>query len=179
MIQSALSPRSKIKALMASYSPLDLKIPFFTVASEGNMCGFPMMPADFLSKHIPSMTGDEIVSNVTPSARRDLAFASIQQGKYVDILGSDPKLFQVERLATAKDLPTMFLLHGQADSSVPYQSSKVFVTKLKELHPDMNVLYTVVPEMEHGIGKEATSETSLLKERLDFITPAWLGAEAK
>jgi acetyl esterase/lipase len=177
VIQSALSQGSKIKSLMASYSPLDLKIPFFEEASERSMAGFPMMPEDMLSKHIASLKGDEVVSTATPPFRLDLAFAAIQQGKFVELLGSNPSLFPMERLATAKDLPTMFILHGESDSAVPYQSSEAFAKKVKELHPDVDILYTVVPGQEHGIDSTATFETPWLKEGLDFITSKWLGTK--
>jgi fermentation-respiration switch protein FrsA (DUF1100 family) len=141
------------------------------------MVGFPMYPADTIDKHIASLKGDEVVSTASPPVRMDLAFSSIQQGKYVDLLGSDPSLFPMERLDTVKEIPRLFILHGKADSAVPYQSSKAFVEKLKATRPEVKVLYTVVPEEEHGIDAKASLDTPWLKEGLDFITPTWLGAE--
>ena len=163
---------------MASYAPIDLKIPFFTTAYERNMCGFPMYPADTVDKHIASLKGDEVVSTASPPVRMDIAFSSIQQGKYVEILGTDPSIFPMERLDTVKDIPRLFILHGKADSAVPYQSSEAFVEKLKTTHPEVKVLYTVVEGEEHGIDAKASLDTLWLKGGLDFITPTWLGKVA-
>ena len=177
-IQSALSQGPKVAACMASYAPIDLKIPFFTTAYKRSMVGFPMQPVDMIEKHIASLKGDEVVSTASPPGRLDLAFASIQQGKYVELLGSDQSLFPMERLESVKDIPRLFILHGKADSAVPYQSSAAFVEKLKVTHPEVKVLYIVVDEEEHGIDAKATLDTAWLKEGLDFITPTWLGKDS-
>lgn len=177
-MQSALSQGTKVKAVMSSYAPIDLKIPFFTTAYDRDMEGFPMYPAEMVYKHIASLKGGEVVSTATPPVRLDLAFSSIQQGKYVELLGSDSLLFPMERLETVKELPRMFILHGKDDSAVPYQSSEAFVEKLKTMHPEAKVLYTVVPGQKHGIDAAATLETPWLKEGLDFIIPTWLGTKS-
>ncbi|KAE9372865.1 alpha/beta-hydrolase [Stipitochalara longipes BDJ] len=158
-IQSALSQGHKVAACMASYAPIDLKIPFFTTAYERSMVGFPMQPADMVEKHITSLKGEEVVLTASPPVRLDLAFASIQQGKYVELLGSDASLFPMERLDTVKDIPRL----------------EAFVERLKATHPDVKVLYTVVDGEEHGIDAKASLDTPWLKESMGFITPTWLG----
>jgi fermentation-respiration switch protein FrsA (DUF1100 family) len=151
---------------MASYAPIDLKIPFFTTIYERSMVRFPMQSVDMIDKHIASLKGDEVVSTASPPVRLDLAFASIQHGKYVELLGSDPSLCPMERLDTVKDIARLFILHGKADSAVPYQSSEAFVEKLKLTHPKVKVLYTVVNGEEHGIDAKANLDTPWLKEGL-------------
>lgn len=99
-----------------------------------------MYPADTVDKHIARLKVGEIVSTASPPVRLDLAFSSIQQGKYADLLGSDPSLFPMERLDTVKEIPRLFILHGKADSAVPYPSSEAFVQKLKVTHPEVKVL---------------------------------------
>jgi hypothetical protein len=123
------------------------------------MEGFAMYPADTVDKHIASLKGREIVSTATPPVRLDLAFSAIRQGKYVELLGTDPSLFPIGRLDTVKELPRLFILHGKDDSAVPYQSSETFVEKLKITHPEAKILYTIVPGEKHGIDARATFDT--------------------
>lgn len=139
------------------------------------MVGFPMSPPDAIEKHVAGLKGDEVVSTATPPARFDLAFGSIQQGQYVDLLGSDPIVFPMATLDTVNEIAPLFILHEKADSAVPYQSSEAFAKKLKVTHPEAKLLYSVVEGKEHGIDKDADLDTEWLKEGLDFITPFWLG----
>jgi acetyl esterase/lipase len=162
--------------LIAVYPPLDLKIPFFTVASERDMVGFPMYPPDTVENYVATLKGNEIVSTAMPPERLDLGFSAIQQGKYVELLGVDPSLFPIERLDNISQLPSIMILHGQDDSAIPFQSSEAFVEKVKKMHPNLKIHYNVVPGCEHGLDAKATLETTWLKEGLDFITPLWLGS---
>lgn len=162
---------------MCVYPPIDLKIPFFTTAYEKNMVGFPQFPADTIEKHLASAKKGDVISTAEPPDRFLLGFSAIQQGNFVDLLGSDPKLFPMERLDTVKDIPSIMILHGKDDSAVPYVSSEAFVEKLKVTHPDVKVHYNAVPGLEHGLDRFANFETPWLKEGLDFITPLWLGTD--
>jgi dipeptidyl aminopeptidase/acylaminoacyl peptidase len=81
----------------------------------------------------------------------------------------------MELLSEVKEIPPMMILHGRDDSAVPYQSSESFVQKAQKLHPETKIFYNAVPGCEHGLDKDATSETPWLKEGLEFITPLWLG----
>jgi hypothetical protein len=141
------------------------------------MVVFSMYPADTVDKYIANLKGNEVVSAATPPARIDVAFSSIQQGKNIGILGSDPSLFPVQRLDVVKDLPPMFILHRKVKSAAPYQSSEAFVKKSMVTHLDVKVLHTVVPGEEHGIDATASVDTAWLKEGLDFIAPKWLGTK--
>lgn len=142
------------------------------------MLGFPMMPADTLDKHIAAMKPGQIVSSADPPGRFDITFGSIQQGRYVEILGTDPRLYPMEHLDTAGELPSLFIFHGEDDSGVPLESSRAFVEKLRRVKPDVQVRYTTVPG-EHGFDAKVDVDTPWLKEGLDFITPLWLEVDAK
>lgn len=172
-VQSALTQGTKISAMVAVYPPIDLKIPFFTETYEKVIGTQGMLPADTLSKHVASLKGSEIISCATPPDRLDLALSTVQQGSYVKLLGEHPSLFPMEVLDSAKGIPSILIIHGKEDSAVPYQSSEAFVTKLKEVHPEVKVHYALVPG-EHAVDYAATLETDFLKESLKFITPEWL-----
>jgi hypothetical protein len=160
--------------MLAVYPPIDIKIPFFAEAYDKIMGTQEMLPPDFLDKYIATLSGSEVISNATPPARLDIAFASIQQGRYVKLVGEDPSLFPMEVMESAKDIPSTLIIHGKEDSCVPYRSSEAFVEKMKLLHPDVKVHYALVPG-EHAVDYFATFETDFLKAGLDFITPEWLG----
>ena len=138
------------------------------------MVGFPNYPADLIPNYMSTLTGSEVVSSAEPPLRLDLGFSAIQQGIFVEMLGSDTSLFPMERLTTESELPSMMILHGREDSAVPYRSSEVFVEKVKSLCPRVKLFYNAVEGCEHGLDARETMETGWLKEGLEFITPLWL-----
>jgi hypothetical protein len=161
--------------MIAVYPPIDLKIPFFTEPYEKIIGTQDMLPADVLDKHVAALDGSEIVSNAIPPARFDIMFGSIQQGKYTKLVGEDSSLFPMEILESAKNIPSLFIIHGKEDSAVPYKSSEAFVEKMKKVRPEVKIHYALVPG-EHAVDYNATFETDFLKNGLDFITPVWLGS---
>ena len=54
-MQSGLSQGTMVKAMIAAYPPIDLKIPFLTQPYEKIMADFSVFPAGTIPRHIASL----------------------------------------------------------------------------------------------------------------------------
>ncbi|KAI9838859.1 MAG: hypothetical protein M1819_004066 [Sarea resinae] len=176
--QAAIArPLPGIKAAVMAYPMLDVKCPLYTRCEEKNLLGVPMLPPETLSSHIASMVPGQIVTSVDPPDRASLLMVAVQQGRYVELLGSDPTLFPLEQLETAKKLPAMFIYHGTEDSVVPIEGSRTFVSEVERLHPGTKIALVTQPG-DHIFDTELTVETPWFKKELNWITTEWLGENA-
>ncbi|KAK9313397.1 Alpha/Beta hydrolase protein [Lipomyces starkeyi] len=172
-LQSALS-QPKISAAIAAYPMIDLKSDFYTKAFVKPIFGSPMLPTSIIDEHITKCTPNQVVSSAEPPDRGELAFAIVQQGRFMEFFGNGPPaLFPMEQLEHVQSVPPLFIFHGLDDSAVPFEDSKTFVANLKTQMPESKVFLTLEPG-EHGLDAIATLETPWLKQGLEFITKEWL-----
>ena len=176
-IQSALlHPNPAIKVVVCGYGCLDLKSRFFTQAYEKVIIGYHgMAPLGMIDEHVGSIKPGTMISTVDRSIIRkriDLAIAMVQQGRYVEFLGSESVLFPMENLERASSLPPMFVFHGKEDTAVPFEGSQAFVNKTKKVHPNTDIKLSVV-EGDHLFDMEASSSEYWLQEGLAFISRYW------
>ena len=183
-MQLALSHPSEIHALITAYPMLDLRSRFYTECYSKPIVGVPNMPNkmvdDHLSKWISSPADKKAyISAADPPNRLDLAFAIIQNGRFLESFGQDRTLFPIERIENLAaigapiELPPTFLFHGKQDSAVPVDGSSRFVELLQFKAPDTKIcLYC--QDGDHGFDADATLDTLWLKEGLGTITKAWL-----
>jgi len=177
-IQSALlHPEVGIKAVIASYPVLDVTSDFFTKAYEKPIFGLPQQPKDLVEKHIVSIKPETIVAAdpSDPLSRIGLAFAVVQQGRYLELLGEDQRVQPLENLKGFKgELPFLFVFHGKQDSAVPVEGTEAFEKLLKEVRPDAEAKFAY-EDGEHGFDGACSLETSWLAEGLRETEKAWLG----
>ncbi|KAJ8101952.1 Alpha/Beta hydrolase protein [Lipomyces tetrasporus] len=172
-IQSALSQPS-ISAAIAAYPMIDLKSDFYSKAFEKPIMGSAMLPASIIDEHITDMSPGQIVSSAEPPARVGLAFAIVQQGRFMDFFGNGPPaLFPMEQVEHIQSVPPLFIFHGRDDTAVPVEESESFVATLKTRLPESKVLLVLEPG-DHAFDITATVETPWLKQGLEFVTNEWL-----
>ena len=178
-IQSGLSnPSSLVKAVIATYPMLNLKSPFFTEKYEKILLGQPTMPESVLADHVKSMEKGKIVCSAIPPNRLGIALSLIQQGKYLEYLGHEEILFPVERIDQVKKLPYTLILHGEQDSAVPVEGSRVWSEKAQKAYGVGKVVLHV-EKGEHGFDGEVKLETAWLRKELAPVTAEWLGSAMK
>lgn len=178
-IQSAfLNPEVGIKAVIGQYPYLDVASPFFSQAYEKNLFGFPQAPKDTVDKHIASIKPGTVLATDPedpPMTRFGLSLAIVQQGRFLEFLGSDPKLLPLENLkASRAELPYLFVFHGKQDSLVPVEGTEAFEKLLKEVKPDAKARFVYV-DGEHGFDAASSLETPWLREGLGEVEGPWLG----
>ena len=176
-VQSALlHPEVGIKAVMAQYPILDVASDFFKKAYKKPISGLPQQPQDLVENHIASMkTGSVVVADPSdPPSRLGLAFAIVQQGRYLELLGEGPEVRPLENLKAFKgELPFLFICHGNQDSAVPVEGTRMFEKLLREMRPDAKVKFAY-EDGEHGFDEACTLETPWLMEGLREVQKAWL-----
>ncbi len=132
-----------------------------------------MLPSAVLDDHLAKMRIGEIVTSADPPDRRNLMFASVQQGRILEFLGEDTSLFPLETIESAKTFPPLFIYHGRDDSIVPAEGTEQFVKKFRRLLPDAKLVFKLEPG-EHGMDHETDIKEPWLQEGLELVTIEWL-----
>jgi acetyl esterase/lipase len=177
-IQCALlHPDLKIRAVISAYPVLDVTDRFFTEAYDKPIRGWPPLPQSVVEDHLKAIKPGRIVPGdyKDPLERLPLAIATLQHGRYLEFLGSDPKLMPIEVLKTLQAdhyLPFLFVFHGLQDSAVPVEGTQKFEQVLRKVRPDARARF-VYESGEHSFDKEATLETPWLKIALEEFEQFW------
>jgi len=137
------------------------------------------VPKEVLEDFLKSEQRTEIVSSIVPPGRFEIAFSIAQQGRKGEFWGDEDALgvFGVmERRNVAEGWPKMVVFHGLDDTAVPVDGSVEFEEKVRGKFGKGH-LKLVLEKGEHGFDGEADlEETGWLKEGLEGIAEAWLGA---
>jgi acetyl esterase/lipase len=176
-IQSALlhPELTGIKAIVAAYPVIDVTTPFWTETYEKVMMGFSQQPASVVSDHLAAIKPGAVVPADPTLSRSPLAFAIVQNGRYLEFLGKDEKLQPLKNLEKFKgDLPFLFAYHGRQDSAVPVEGTEKWEALLKKVRPDgkWRVAYE---DGEHGFDGTAALDTPWLKNGLKEVEKYWPG----
>ncbi|KAI9726835.1 MAG: hypothetical protein M1828_000691 [Chrysothrix sp. TS-e1954] len=181
IVQSALlrlySHEITVKALVSSFGMLDMESKHFTEDYPKTIFGQPMLPVKALDDHIAAVkagTVPPVVTSAVPPARQPFALLSLQHGKFYKLMGTEPWLFPMRNLDSAKhdDLVPMWIYHGRDDSAVPVENSTVFVDKVKKLHPQADIKLTLQPG-DHGFDATMPLDTNWIQDGIDFIEKFW------
>ncbi|KAH8810848.1 Alpha/Beta hydrolase protein [Xylogone sp. PMI_703] len=160
-IQLALSHAKEVCAVIATYPMIDLRDPFYTSDYPKLIAGSPQYDNELVDRHLKTLP-DGPCPTMRDIEQKELAYAMLQRGRYVEFLGKERVLFPLERLednpCLVETLPYIWLHHGTADTEVPIEGSRKFVTKLKSLNPSVRIRYTELEGADHGL----PSEISLL-----------------
>lgn len=72
---------------------------------------------------------DSIVLAIEPPSRVDLMFATIQHGRFLEMLENHPSLFPLDMINVAKAFPPLCIYHGRQDASIPREETEKLVDK--------------------------------------------------
>lgn len=152
---------------------LDLRSSFFTQAYEKPIVGISNLPAKIIDRHLSQSDGSP-VSEGDSLPRTELSFSIVQNGRFLSYLGSDNRLFPMERLRM-EDLrfPPIFIYHGRNDSAVPYEGSIAFVEQLRQLQPG-GLVQLEIKDGDHGfMDSVGLAQVPWLLEGLNKVTRYW------
>ncbi|KAF7551735.1 hypothetical protein G7Z17_g4791 [Cylindrodendrum hubeiense] len=182
-IQSVLSQFTRPRAIIALYPMLDLKSEYYNTSYEKPICGVPNFPNEAVSDFLESISERPVITEANPPLRLDLALAVVQNGRLLEILGEDPDLFPLERIAAPEFLsgghgkpllPPSCIFHGREDSAVPVEGTLKFVEILKRVNPTTRVKLVIRPG-DHGFDALSTPDDPWLNDALSYTTREWLG----
>lgn len=154
-----------VAAIIAQYPMVEIRAPHFTVDSDKQLLDppLPQVPLQVINAHVAALAPGAIATerdNMSP-----LGAGMIQRGLYgrffapasedAEVQKAQRALFPLEALedavaatggGSAAFFPPTWLLHGKADSLVPYEGTEVLASKL----PAERVHLTLAEGEEHG-----------------------------
>lgn len=108
---------------------LDLPSRWFSEPFPKAIFNVPAYPSSVIDDHLAAMKLDSIVSAIEPPSRVDLMFATIQHGRFLEMLGTHTSLFPLNMMNVAKAFPSLFIYHGRQGASIPREGRENFVAK--------------------------------------------------
>ncbi|KAJ3578370.1 hypothetical protein NPX13_g2190 [Xylaria arbuscula] len=181
-IQSILSGFARPTALVVLYPMIDMKADHYTKEYSKPIVGVPNFPNKTIDDFLETLSTRTAISEADPPERLDLALASVQTGRFLELLGDEPELFILDRIRGGKFasksenqpvFPSFFLLHGDQDSAVPAEGSRRFLEILDKVDPAAKYRVAYQPG-DHGFDAQATLEDEWLREGLDWVLSQWL-----
>ncbi|KAJ2989395.1 hypothetical protein NUW58_g3487 [Xylaria curta] len=181
-IQSVLSGFARPNAIVALYPMLDMKADHYTKEYYKPIVGVPNFLHKTIDDFLATLPARKAISQADPPARLDLALASVQTGRFLELLGDEPELFVLERIQAGNFVsksdgrpifPPFFILHGDEDSAVPAEGTRKFLQILDRVDPAARYRAAFRPG-DHGFDSQATLEDEWLREGLDWVSSEWL-----
>jgi acetyl esterase/lipase len=190
-VQSVLSGFVRPKAMLLLYPMLDMKADHYTREYAKPIVNVPNFPSslvdEFLAK-LPPVTSRRAITEADPPSRLDLALASVQTGRFLDFLSTEPRLFVLDRIASgdyaktgpgeAAVLPPFLLLHGEDDSAVPVSGTRRFLETLEKADAKIQFRCIIRPG-DHGFEYQATIQDDWLRDGLDWVSSEWLANKSR
>jgi hypothetical protein len=147
--------------------------------SSNTVCAM-QLPSSVIDEHLIKLSPDVVVtSDGDPEKdqslqRGPLTLAIVQNGRYVEFLGTASVLFPMENIDRASNLPGfIWIVHGKQDSAVPVEGSQVFVERFRSSFPDIEVRFDL-QEGDHDFDKEATLQTDWVRDGVVRAKEYWL-----
>ncbi|KAH9238187.1 hypothetical protein K456DRAFT_1747778 [Colletotrichum gloeosporioides 23] len=179
-LQSVLLGFASPRGMILAYPMIDLESSHYTRRFSKPIVGVPNFPDEVIHEFLTSpLSGSKkLLTAADPPTRLDLAMAIVQNGRFLEFLGTEDELFPL-RLLTRKGcrnhpiLPQCFILHGEEDSAVPVEGTREFVARLKTVDPSSRVHLAIRPG-DHGFDSTAKLGDEWLSKGLHDVTDAWL-----
>ncbi|KAF3805050.1 hypothetical protein GCG54_00005795 [Colletotrichum gloeosporioides] len=179
-LQSVLHGFANPRGMILAYPMIDLESPYYTRRFNKPIVGVPNFPDEVIHEFLTSpLSGSrKLLTAADPPTRLDLAMAIVQNGRFLEFLGTENELFPLRLLTTngRRDrpiLPQCFILHGEEDSAVPVEGTRKFVARLKTVDPSSHVHLAIRPG-DHGFDSSAKLGDEWLAKGLQGVTDAWL-----
>ncbi|CAD0111360.1 unnamed protein product, partial [Aureobasidium uvarum] len=176
-VQSVLLGETKgIKAVIAHYPMIDLEDAWYSKPGQKVIWGQspPSYPDGWLDQQLEvAKSAKPITERIPVEGEPDLFVASLLEGRYTEILGSDPKLFPLENLGALKEngeaLPPTWMFHGEEDTIIPVDGTLKFVQEARG-----GVKETLIPGAEHGFDNDSVGlETDWVVEGREWLKTYW------
>jgi acetyl esterase/lipase len=171
-LMSALTqPRGAINAVLAEYPMTNA----LRIAKAKLWFGEPAPGPEELDEHIASMPPGAVVSSAAPPARGGLSYAMGAYDRYLEFFGADEKMWPVHLIEDKNWMPPTWIMHGDADSAVSVEDTKLFERKWGKFIREGELRVAIREGMEHGFNDQMKeSEEEWLREGLEWLRENWL-----
>ncbi|KAJ5495085.1 hypothetical protein N7539_000201 [Penicillium diatomitis] len=174
-----LHPEIHPSAVVLVYPMVHLRDRFWNEKYEKPMYGTTLLPYEPVEEHLRNLPDGAIVSNDKDldkglgSSRSEMALRIVQNGRFLDFLGTDSNLFPLENISRATTMPPfVWIYHGRQDSAVPYYGSERFVEELRRHKPDVKVRFEG-HDGDHGFDAGLTISEGWMKDSIAELSQYW------
>jgi acetyl esterase/lipase len=176
-VQSVLLGENKgVKAVIAHYPMIDLKAPWYSGPGRKFIYGQspPSYPDGWLDQQLEAAkSAKPITERIPKEGEPDFFVATLLEGRYTEILGSDSSLFPLENLKRMKEqgetLTPIWMFHGAQDTIIPADGTRKFVQEAPE-----GVRESIIPGKEHGLDDDSVSlDTDWVIEGREWLKAHW------
>ena len=176
-VQSVLLGETKgVKAVIAHYPMIDLKDAWYSKPGKKVIWGQspPTFPDGWLDQQLKAAKSAKPVTvRIPKEGEPDLFVATLLEGRYSEILGSDSSLYPLENLRRMKKqgetLTPMWMFHGEQDTIIPMDGTKKFVQEAQE-----GVEERIIPGAEHGFDDDSVGlDTDWVVEAREWLASHW------
>lgn len=176
-VQSILLGESKgVKAVIAHYPMIDLKDAWYSEPGEKVICGqTPSFPKGWLDQQLETAakSAKPVTERIPKDGEPDFFVATLLEGRYTEILGSDSSLYPLENLKRIKKqgetLTPIWMFHGDEDTIIPMAGTLKFVKEAQE-----SVYESIIPGAEHGFDDDSVGlDTNWVVEGRQWLKTYW------
>jgi acetyl esterase/lipase len=177
-IQAGLMRPDLVNAVIAAYPMTDLDNPWY--AEKGTHKApfeMPQFPVAVLDSHLSAIMPGKIVTGEFPPARMEVAICTLQQGRLLEFLGKDEKMFPlkvIEKMNGDEKIPFLFVLQGKEDNAVLATEAEKFVGAWEGKFGKRGIVAIFEPG-PHGFDTELEMDEPCLQEGLAGVTKSWIG----
>ncbi|KAH8591248.1 Alpha/Beta hydrolase protein [Bisporella sp. PMI_857] len=164
---SLLFPEANISVVMAQYGTLDIDSPFYNPPPTK-----PLEGKSLVDKYLANLKPGEIRLSSPPPDRWDLCEAILAEGRHREMMGTEDKVRLMKSIEGAKSPPPMWLAQGTSDPIMPIATAENFVRKMKEVHPNTPVHFSIQPG-SHGFDVSSSLNDDWVEKGCQFIKSYW------
>jgi acetyl esterase/lipase len=176
-VQSVLLGEQKgAKAVIAHYPMIDLKDAWYSEPGRKAIFGQspPSYPEGWLDQQLEAAkSAGPITERIPKEGELDLFVATLLEGRYTGILGSDSKLYPLENLkrmrGQGETLTPIWMFHGEQDTIIPVDGTRRFVQEAQG-----GVGERIIPGAEHGFDDDSVGlDTDWVVEGRKWLEKYW------
>ncbi|KAI2793722.1 hypothetical protein POX_a00306 [Penicillium oxalicum] len=174
-----LHPEIHMSAVILVYPMVHLRDRFWDEKYEKPMYGESVRSYEPVEQHLRTLPDGPVVSNDKDldrglgSSRSEIALRIVQNGRFLDFLGRESKVFPMENIPKATTMPPfLWIFHGRQDSAVPFYGSQRFVEEIRSHKPDVKVRFDE-HDGDHGFDDELTISEGWMKDSVAELSKYW------
>jgi len=176
-VQSVLLGEAKgVRAVIAHYPMIDLRDAWYSEPGKKVIWGqSPSFPDGWLDQQLEEVakSAKPVTERIPKEGEPDLFVATLLEGRYTEILGSDSNLYPLENLKRIKEqgevLTPIWMFHGEQDTIIPMDGTRKFVQEAQE-----GVYERIIPGAEHGFDDDSVGlDTDWVIEGREWLQKYW------
>jgi hypothetical protein len=120
-----------------------------------------------------------IISSASPRPRNRLSYALSAYGRYTAFFGTGFHLWPISLVssAAASYIPSTIIVHGDKDTAVSIDDSRLFVKRVDEMMENKEVDVRLVERAgeDHGFDMDVSEKAEWAMDVAEWVEERWVG----